>query len=271
VQAQEDIIAHELGHNLGLYHSDLLNCPTGNRDVAVNVPLAARCGIEEYGDIMDVMSWSNRGLNESIVMGSLSSPQAVTVGFNRGLKKAASSGSTQVTLSPVTATSGTRALSVVDPVSKETYWVELRSDSGVDQNLGGLGYQISATQSLPAETDYFSYGVRILKIISGQTAASLKPLNGGTVVVPNTASEDSARATVFSAGQTFTSMSGHVRVAVNAVSSTSASVTVGVTPAAAPPAPQRVSGNDRYATAAAVSKATFSPGVKAAFVAVGTN
>lgn len=43
------------------------------------------------------------------------------------------------------------------------------------------------------------------------------------------------------------------------------------TPAGAAPTTTRISGNDRFFTAAAVSAASFAPGVPVAYVAVGTN
>ncbi len=51
------VIAHELGHNLGVHHASSLRCtdPTG-----VAVPFSTTCSASEYGDPFDVMGSSTR-------------------------------------------------------------------------------------------------------------------------------------------------------------------------------------------------------------------
>lgn len=46
-----DLIAHEMGHNFGLYHSHHLNCDS--------VSIADNCSVNEYGDVYDVMGTLN--------------------------------------------------------------------------------------------------------------------------------------------------------------------------------------------------------------------
>ena len=44
---QNGVVAHEMGHNLGLYHSHALECGAAT--------IAASCSSVDYGDILDVM------------------------------------------------------------------------------------------------------------------------------------------------------------------------------------------------------------------------
>ncbi|WP_157498797.1 reprolysin-like metallopeptidase [Geodermatophilus sp. Leaf369] len=118
------VIAHELGHNFGLGHSSEVQC-----DGAVEV---GTCQTRSYYDLYDVMgiSWGQ--------VGSLSAPQAALLGVlpaSETVSLTPSTGSRTVTLAPVSAGSGTRAVKLTDR-SGTVYWLEYRQASGQDAWLG---------------------------------------------------------------------------------------------------------------------------------------
>jgi hypothetical protein len=138
VQATEtSVIAHEFGHNLGLGHSSAVKC-----DRAVET---GSCQTIAYADHYDVMgvSWGP--------LGTLNAPHAAALGLLPAAEQvalSASSAPVRVTLVPVSAASGTRALRITD-AGGVRYWVEYRQASGRDAWLGssanGLGLQSGVT------------------------------------------------------------------------------------------------------------------------------
>ncbi|WP_051515784.1 hypothetical protein [Candidatus Blastococcus massiliensis] len=134
------LIAHEFGHNFSLGHASLRQC-----DGSVD---AGSCSVTAYGDGYDVMgySWSQ--------VGSLGAPHAARLNVlppARVVALTAADPATTVSLSPVAATSGVRALTLTDGSTQ--YWVELRSATGTDGWLGtpqdvfGLGTGVLVRQS----------------------------------------------------------------------------------------------------------------------------
>jgi len=131
------VIGHEMGHNLGLYHSHSLDC--GSVAIA-----ATGCSMLEYGDAFDIMGSSNRpphfNAYQKELLGWLNagvSPPVITVS-NQG-------GVASYTIEPTeTARDGMpRALKIprtaACPSNSEWFYVESRQAQGFDDFLAGNG------------------------------------------------------------------------------------------------------------------------------------
>ncbi|WP_432695480.1 Ig-like domain-containing protein [Marinobacterium sp. YM272] len=148
---QLSTIAHELGHNLGLYHSHALSCGSASVGTA--------CSSIEYGDIPDVMG--------TMVSGHFSAPQKERLGWlgygsSPAIQTVETSGS--YSLSPYSAQDGgvkaLKFLKGIDPNTgnQEWYYVEYRQPVGFDSDLtkGGNFLQGATVRSAaPADGDSF--------------------------------------------------------------------------------------------------------------------
>lgn len=137
-----DVVGHELGHNLGLYHAHSLGCSDGS-------VVGAGCTALEYGDGVDIMGWSKAGhfnaFNKERLgwMGGGAAPSIATV-----------EASGTYAVGPYAAAgTGVRALKIpkgTDPVTgrRTWYYVEYRQAVGFDAILASTTSMLSAANVL---------------------------------------------------------------------------------------------------------------------------
>lgn len=123
------VLAHELGHNIGLDHANALVC-TDRSDARLDLAAEGWTGCDEvpYGDSLDIMGPSSE---DDLPM--LSAPQALRHGLlPASASTRAGSGTTRVTLAPLSGLAGARAAVTTDLSTGVSYWVEYRTPTGRD-------------------------------------------------------------------------------------------------------------------------------------------
>jgi len=231
----QSLLAHELGHNLGLYHSNSLRC-SGAQDmpkVSLDFP---GCQATAYDDLLDVMGYSGSGYGE----GNLN---AVHLDGMRLLPNAvrripANSGVTTARITPLSTTTINRTLKVTDP-NGANYFVEYRTNSGRDAVAGRNPWQ-------PA------WGVRVLR------DDPRVPASGGSYELDATptslSSYDYNRS--IPVGHTFVAASHKVTIKVSSQDPTGATLTITNSAAPLPPLKVTQSAPTRALVGAAISTAT---------------
>ena len=206
----QQVITHELGHNLSLGHSNLDHCAAD----------AATAGCREYGyeDRYDVMGVSIGGMDAKPT--ALNSRHQVALGFqtvtpaNRYDLAAGSAASTTVTLGRIDSASTPTILEVVDPLSLVTYYVEYRAGESGAYYSANRNVGIDAGRAVNLRP-----GVRLLRTNNG---------GGSSVITQADASLGTGYARPYAAaGQSIQTPTGGVRVTVHSASeSAGASVTI---------------------------------------------
>ena len=128
------VITHELGHTLGIGHTNLIRCPNNGADGDWS-----RCNAIEYGGAVDVMSNVD-------VKGPLSTYHQWRIGILKDSDISQVWKSQTVDLKYTNAPSGTRAIFI--RVGKSTYWIEFRK--GEDGYTPGLA--LYRTDTPPASS-----------------------------------------------------------------------------------------------------------------------
>ncbi|TDK23542.1 hypothetical protein E2F48_16275 [Arthrobacter crusticola] len=199
-----NVVTHEFGHVLGLHHANSLACNNGRPDVARGSAGWAdpACWSSEYGDTTDLMGFAQPS---SPVIDAFLWEYGRFGNGNEILNAGIATGSKQYTLRPWAGTAVNRAVKFIDPVSKETYYLELRLPVGYDTATAVNGNR----------------GVKITKKdVLGWSG------NASIALTPNSLRWGWGNSNLtWQAGQTFTTHAG-TRVTINSITSSSAVVTV---------------------------------------------
>ena len=227
------VLAHELGHNMGLEHANLLTCATRSDGRLTDTGMwESACSEEEYGDSLDIMGPSTQddtpmlSAPQALIAGILPPSAATTVGL----------GTTRVTLRPLSGGTGVRAAVVTDSTTRVRYWVEYRTPTGRDA-------------SNPSGQDT---GVRVLRL--GATS--------GTVVLDATPTGAPDDRVAVGAGRTFTNRDGRLRVTTESATATQAVVRIDNAtkpPALTATAVPRISGTRAVGRTLTASTGTWTP------------
>lgn len=197
-------LAHEVGHNYGLNHADLGPCTTSG---------CAR----EYGGIYDVMGFALDGVNQ---LTALSTPYRAMSGITDAGEVAEADFdapfSKSWTLQPRSDESGQRSVHLVDPDTNEDLWVDYRSGTGQDAGAAYAGgYSLEGWQFRPGVVVEQRWNESHIAVVPGSS-----PVPGESAVA-------------YVAGGSWLNGSGSLKVAVTAMSPTSATVNVTYAPTTA--------------------------------------
>ena len=137
--ALEDVLTHELGHNLGLGHANAVTCTVDG--VRVSFDLTGTCAALEYADTADVM-----GIAQHLASGNLTTASADVLGLAQVTRVATApvGQPVYVDLAPLAQVDGMRAVSVPAPgLPGARLYVDFRPATGRDvRERGWAGVQV---------------------------------------------------------------------------------------------------------------------------------
>ncbi|WP_338538516.1 hypothetical protein N5P18_01950 [Janibacter terrae] len=192
------VLAHEVGHNMGLGHANAIACAGGKSDGAYSTGAFSGCGEYEYADYMDVMGPDLGG-----PPAMLSSPQARHYStLESAARVLVGTGTTTVTLKPMAGTSGVRVAQITNAITRAVYLVEYRTAAGQDT--------FASTWVPP--------GVKVLRH---------NPYEGSSVLLDASPTGSPDDNSVLTVGRTLRSYDG--RITITTLSATSTGATVRVT------------------------------------------
>jgi hypothetical protein len=203
IAADRYVAAHELGHNLGRWHSHGLEC--GPVTVSHNC-LATSASNNEYGNLFDVMGNNRPGYHNGAV-GTFSAKPLIELGWLAGRwLPVTESGSHDI--APLGLAHASLPQALVIDTSAHIYFVELRRPLGLDSYLAAFGeatngVQVSMRDDLPG----------------GDNGPLLLDM------APASTSDDFLDATL-DEGESFVDVGGAVRLTVESVTSDAARVAV---------------------------------------------
>lgn len=250
------IVGHELGHNIGLGHSNTHYC--GDSTVIEGLPdgtggYGNGCYDQAYRDYYDIMAGGYRACGTVCYttnkITALNVAHKASVGFldsasmpTLSLPTAEWSSSRTVALQAASGNSGVRGLRLVNPRDGGIYFVEWRNGTGLD--AGGL-------YTTPAGG---GNGVRVLRLGSERGPASrvLAPL----------AADGTARNYLLDPGEKFSTANRGITVAITSVTASAATLSVQLnraTPFSSVGAPKLSTATARYAKAITVTAGAASP------------
>jgi hypothetical protein len=241
ISASEGVeyLLHEFGHNLGFEHADASICTnTSSYDgTAASFSFTSTvCPTREYDDYFDIMGYTVKNATPN-----LSSPQRIMAGWLTNYSTlTGSTGSVTRTLTALSGSGGTQALKIIDPVSGDQYYIEYRTDSGLDATSAEFNYGLQCDPAMSGYTiceldsNKSTGDIRVLRFIPFASAGA----NGTTVLATGLtagSTDKTKRHTHLGAGNTFTSVDDGFTLEVLSMSpSVGATVSVTFGPTSAP-------------------------------------
>lgn len=264
----DGVVFHEIGHNLGLQHSNVQSCSPAP---TVDAP-SPTCQQYEYDDYYDVMGGgiayhvNSDVYSNSRHIAALNVTQKVRLGAlpsGTGLKavRVTEGRAQEFTLQAASAATGVRGLEVVDPLNGEKLYVEYRSGTGRDAQSF---YKLITAESWPGNT--WAPGVRILKIGCTPTTACKDDDRAAASVVLGRWTAEGEAVLWYGTGDDFASRSRGaglpgVRITVVSTSAESAAVRVSFeAPAPVPSATPTISGTARIGVTLTAKAGVWAPG-----------
>jgi len=122
------ILLHEFGHNIGFGHADVSICTKGGQDGPLSDfgYLSKTCPTRAYGDVLDIMGFTVENSTPH-----LSAIEKIQFGYFTGSYVDVAAPGTTV-INSLNATTGIRALRIIDPLTGFLYVVEYRTAEGLD-------------------------------------------------------------------------------------------------------------------------------------------